>query len=225
MSVGPPRAHPEAVIGVTIATQPPLWGELLARTLGGEPNLRILGRVGTEEELAGNLAHTDVDVVVFDFEALGPGAEGIIARLRRSSPRTRFLVLARRSDEAAMVGVLRAGASGLVPKHDAFATLVAAIRAVASGESWAHRRVTAQALEELSSHGRDRGEPVGRLTRRELQVVDCVSRGLRNRDIASALGISEKTVKTHLNTVFAKLGVRSRMELALWVQGQIQPTT
>jgi len=56
-------------------------------------------------------------------------------------------------------------------------------------------------------------------------VVDCVSRGLRNRDIASALGISEKTVKTHLNTVFAKLGVRSRMELALWVQGQIQPTT
>ena len=63
------------------------------------------------------------------------------------------------------------------------------------------------------------------LTRRELEVLDGITRGLRNREIALLLGVSEKTVKTHLNNIFAKTQVRGRFALALWAQGQVQPKT
>lgn len=219
----PDRSAP--TIRLTIATQPALWGELLERVLEHETNIQVQGLANNEETLAHILRNALPGIVLLDYEAMGAGCEGVIARLRRTSPQTRFLVLARRTDEAVVVALLRAGAAGLVDKQGSLATVLAAIRAVAAGETWAHRRITAQALTELSSWGPARTGSDPELTRREWQVAEGVSRGLRNRDIALTLGIREKTVKAHLSSIFSKLGVRSRMELALWVQGRIQPGT
>ena len=210
-------------VRLAFAVYPPLWGELLAHSLSRESWVEVVGRAAGEDELRQLTAEHAPDVIMLDYEGLGPNSEGVIARLRRLAPKVRILVLARRSGEETVVSVLRAGAAGLVGKGTDIGTLLNAVRAVAAGEVWANRRVAAQAIEQLAQPARP--EPDGRivLTRREWEVVEAIGRGLRNREIAHSLGISEKTVKTHLNHIFSKLRVESRFALALWAQGELQP--
>ena len=155
-------------------------------------------------------------VLLFDYEGLGPSAERAIQRLHRSAKGTRILVLATRSSDETVERVLRSGASGLVGKQQPFATLVRAIRAVAAGELWANRRATAHIVELLSGPSDRNASPVERLTRREWEITDAVAQGLRNKDIARTLSISEKTVKSHLNNIFRKLQVDNRFAVGLY---------
>ncbi len=212
-------------VRVAVAVYPPLWGELLAHSLSQETWVEVVGRAAGEDELRQLTSEHAPDVILLDYEGLGPNSEGVISRLRRLAPTVRVVVLARRSGEDTVVSVLRAGAAGLVGKGTDIGTLLNAVRAVAAGEVWANRRVAAQAIEQLAAPSRP--EPDGRvsLTRREWEVVEAIGRGLRNRDIAHSLGISEKTVKTHLNHIFSKLRIESRFALALWAQGELQPKT
>lgn len=210
---------------VAIAVRPSLWGELLQLLLERERHLTVVGRAETEEALTALLDETVPDIAVLDLEAFGPGVEGLIVRLRKAFHSVRFLVLANRSGEEAVISVLRAGAAGLVAKQTDYATLVAAIRAVGQGETWAHRKAAAQALDQLADPYRGLRPGATHLTQREMEVVDGVARGLRNREIAVALGISEKTIKTHLSNVFSKLGVHGRTALALWALNQMEPKT
>ena len=221
----PPFPQPAASreIGVIVAVQPALWAELLAILLGREPGIKVLGRAATEEEVAALVGGDQRCVVLFDFEALGPYSAGIVARLHRSAPRARTLVLARRSGEETVTLVLRAGAAGLLGKDAEYATLLAAIRAVAAGQVWARHSDTAHVIEQLIATRHAALEESPDLTRREWEVVDAVGRGLRSSEIAVTLGISPKTVKTHLSNIFAKTQLRGRFALALWAQDQLQP--
>ena len=90
------------------------------------------------------------ELLLLDYEALGPNSESIIARLRRIAPRTRILVMATRSADEYVERVLRAGAAGLVGKQLDFVALLRAVRAVAAGEIWANRRAQALTLERLT---------------------------------------------------------------------------
>jgi two-component system, NarL family, response regulator DesR len=220
--VGPRR---RGDLPLVVAVQPALWCELLCSALGGEPGMRIIAGIASEDELRASLPPDEPAIVILDYEAFGPNSEGLIARLHRAAPRARVLVLARRSGAAVVRSVLRVGAAGLVGKEASLATLVDAIRAVSAGQVWANREVTAQVLDQLASPAGQGPEDQPALTRRELEVLDAISRGLRNREIARRLGVSEKTVKTHLSNIFTKTGLRGRFALALWAQGQLQPKT
>jgi DNA-binding NarL/FixJ family response regulator len=210
-------------VRLMLAIYPPMWGELLAQILGREEWIDVVGRAGDEDELRRVAAEAKPEVIILDYEGLGPNAEGVVSRLRRLVPRVRVLVLARRSGEETVVLLLRAGAAGLVGKSDPLTTLLSAVRAVTSGEVWANRRAAAQAIEQLAAPVPVETDGRANLTRREWEVVEGVGRGMRNRDIARSLGISEKTVKTHLNHIFSKLHFESRFALALWAQGELQP--
>ncbi len=229
MSVAPESGPPHGgsarrrPVRLGLAVYPPLWGELLARMLSEVAWIEVVGRSAGEDELRKLTSDNAPNVIMVDYEGLGPDAEGVVARLHRLAPGVRVLVLARRSDEQAVVSLLRTGAAGLIGKNVDLPTLVKAVRAVASGEVWADRRATAQVLEQLCA--RQGVEPQGhaRLTPREWDVVEAVGRGLRNREIAKVLGIGDKTVKTRLNHIFSKLHLKSRFALALWAQGELQP--
>jgi len=214
-----PSAQP---VRLAIGVYPPLWGELLAQVLGREMWIEVVGRAADEGELRQLTSNETPKVILLDYEGLGPNAEGLVSRLRRLAPKVRVLVLARRSGAQTVVSLLRAGAAGLVGKDVDLSILLNAVRAVAAGEVWADRKAAAQALEQLAAPVRTEPEGHVVLTRREWEVVEAVGRGLRNRDIARGLGISEKTVKTHLNHIFSKLHVESRFALALWAQGGVQ---
>ncbi len=221
----PTESRSAPPIRLVVAVQPALWCELLSAALGRQPGLQVIGSATREEEIQDLVSHADLTVVLIDYEAMGPNTEGVIARLRRSSPRARVVVLARRSGEEVVRSVLRAGAGGLVGKEMKLATLVDAIGYVGRGQVWANRAVTAQVIEDLLVPARASADGTPLLTKREWEVLDAVSRGLRNLEIARLLGISERTVKTHLNNMFAKTRQQGRFALALWAQGQIEPKT
>ncbi len=210
---------------VAVATRPALIREILCRVLSAEPGLALAGHASDEAAIRDLLRTEKPRVLLFDFEALGPSGESLISRLRRESPSTRFLVLATRSGADTVERVLRAGASGLVGKELDFETVVRAIRTVAAGEVWANRLVTAHALEYLaglSELGVARNSVNGHLTQREAEIVNEVGLGLRNREIAGKLRISEKTVHTHLNNIFRKLQMGNRIALALFARELVQ---
>jgi len=220
-AVSPAKPRDHRRLGIAVAAQPALFCETLSCQLDAEPSFAVVGRAGNEDQIGKVLAKENPQVLVFDYEGLGPNAESTVHRLRRAAPATRILVLATRSGDETVERVLRAGASGLVGKQLEFTVLVRAIRAVAAGEIWANRRVTSLALESLT--GSSAKVSKSELTKREQEIADACGRGLRNKEIALHLNISPKTVKGHLNNIFRKLQVDNRFALALQIAERIQP--
>src|SRR5262249_12145649 len=216
-----PPGSAERRLTVAIGTQPVLFRELLALFLADSPGVEVVGQGSDEDEIGRLLIEKGPAVLVFDYEALGPNGEIAIARLRRAAPRTRILVLTTRSSEETVERVLRAGGSGVVGKQLGTEMFLRAIHAVAAGEVWANRLTVAQTLEHLANPNRIALDD--RLTRREWEIVDGISRGLRNREIARRLKISEKTVKSHVNNIFRKLQVDNRFAVGLYAWEQTRP--
>jgi two-component system nitrate/nitrite response regulator NarL len=210
-----PKTEADPRFGIAISSGAVLFRDVLSSLLDKDPAFKILGQANNEKDLIRLMRRDKPRVLLFDYEALGPGGESVISRLRRAVPETRILVMASRTDSEHVGRVLRAGASGLVGKNLTFETLMRAIHAVGRGEVWADRRATARVLEDLTIR-QPRVED--RLTRREVQIVEAVARGLRNKEIASQLRISQKTVKSHLNNIFRKLRVDGRVALAIFAQ-------
>jgi DNA-binding NarL/FixJ family response regulator len=210
----PARFQDTRQLRVAIATQSPLFRDVLSLCLAKEDSIEVIGEAREEAGIIEILRAKGPDLLLFDSETLGPGSEGMIRRLRRMAPETRILVIATRLADENVERVLRAGASGLVGKQLGYETFLRAVRAVADGEIWANRRAQALTLEHLTNFGAGAPEPEAQLTKRERQIVDEVARGLRNKEIARQLNISEKTVKNHLQNVYRKLSLEGRYALA-----------
>jgi DNA-binding NarL/FixJ family response regulator len=120
--------------------------------------------------------------------------------------------MARQVSDPWVARALRFGAAGLVGKNESVTTLLQAMEAVASGETWAGRRAIAQALSGLVKERRRSASP---LTSRERQLLSLLGEGYRNKELATLLKIKEHTVKIHLHSLFRKLNVRTRVEAAL----------
>ena len=203
-------------VTLAIAARPTLFGEVLARQLGGEDGLQVIGLARDEDQMLQLLKARGPRVLLLDYEGVRPNVENLIVRLRRAATGTRILVLANESNQDAVERVLHAGGSGLVDKQLDLATLVRAIRTVAAGELWANRRAIALTLEHIAEASTHIAEWDGKLTTREWQITESVGQGLRNKEIARRLNISEKTVKSHLNNIFRKLQVDNRFAVGLY---------
>lgn len=220
-----PESRPGETRGwlrLVMGVRPGLLRDALTRLLETVPDLRVVGYGETEEQIRELSRSLRPGLVLFDYEAMGPHSESMISNLRRAAPRTRILVIARRTADETIESVLRAGASGLVGDDAEFATLVRAIQVVGEGELWANRRIAARVLERLTAVS----APVAslkNLTKREVEIADGVAQGLRNKDIAQQLNISEATVKSHLNTIFRRLKIEGRLALAMLAQERVLP--
>jgi DNA-binding NarL/FixJ family response regulator len=208
---------------IAVAVRPALFCEILTARLREEPELEVVGSARDEEELRVLLAKSRPGILLFDYEGLGPAAELAIRRLRRTSRGTRILVLATRSGDETLERVLRAGAAGLFAKQQPYGSLVRAIHAVASGELWANRAAAAHVVERLVPSAEADRHVDERLTQREWEIVDAVGQGIRNKEIGTRLRISEKTVKSHLNSIFRKLRVDNRFAVGLYSLDRQRP--
>ena len=155
------------------------------------------------------------DVVVMDVRM--PLVDGVAAtgRLRAAAPDTPVLALTTFDDDAALAGMLRAGAAGFVLKGVPAEELQRAVRVVAQGGAWLDPAVTGRVLTVYrdapsSAAAPARRAALDRLTDREREVLALIGRGRANPEIAADLGVSEGTVKTHINHIFTKLGLRDR---------------
>lgn len=201
------------MIRVLIADDHGVMRDGLGRLIGALDDMEVVG-LAADGEAAVELCRTsEPHVVVMDLEM--PGVDGIQAtrRILADRPQTAVLALTAFSDRPRILGALEAGACGYLLK-DASADQVAdAIRAAARGESPLDPRAASVVLA-----ARSEPDPAGGLSPREREVLLLLAEGLPNKLIARRLGISEKTVKTHLTSVFRALGVTDRTQAALWAE-------
>jgi two-component system response regulator DevR len=188
--------------------------------LDNDSAMKVVGEAGTIREGCAVAGRTEPDVILLDPNVGGEAAISHLKEVQASSPRSKVLMLTGFLDDEANQRAAECGAMGLVLKIHAAATLLMAIRKVSQGEVWFDRALTAKLIREANTRRTDEREGdvlFSKLTDRELEIAMKIGEGLVNKDIALALGISEKTVRNCLTTIYEKLGVIGRLELALFL--------
>jgi len=183
----------------------------LEQLLATTDDIELVGTASNGNEAIEAVGRLHPDVVLMDLSM--PELDGVEATRRISAehPSSRVLVLTSFSDQTRILDALSAGADGYLLKHAEPDDIADAIRAVHAGESPLDPKA-ARALVESRRSGRDTPQ----LTDREREVLLLVRDGLANKQIARRLGITERTVKAHLTSVFQRLGVTDRTQAALW---------
>ena len=184
----------------------------LRAVLGTTDDCEVVGEAATGEEAVALVPTLRPDVVVMDLSMPGAGGVEATRQVRAVSPSTRVLVLTTFSDDHRVRAALAAGATGYLLKDAAPDDVVTAVRAAARDEAPIDSRV-ARAL--LPGAPADRGPE---LPPRERDVLVRIARGLSNRQIATELGIAERTVKVHVGSLFRRIGVADRTSAALWAR-------
>ncbi len=182
--------------------------------LESQPDMIIIGEAENGLEAISKTAELKPDVVLMDVEM--PDVNGIEAtrRIKGSHPQTAVLALTMYEDDQYFFEMLRAGASGYVPKRAAPDELVSAIRAVSRGEVFLYPSLAGRLVHDyLQRGGAEEQTPVGQLTPREQQVLTLIAEGLSNGEIADRLVISAKTVDRHRENIMRKLNLHSRVDL------------
>jgi DNA-binding NarL/FixJ family response regulator len=191
-------------VRLLIADDHPVVRQGLRAMLDNEADLEVVGEAGSGREVVAMAGTLEPDVVLMDLRM--PDGDGVEAttEIGRRYPSVRVLIVTTYETDADILRAVEAGATGYVLKDTPLPELVNAIRSAARGETVLAPSVAARLMRRMRSPS-----PLS-LTARELEVLQCVARGLTNADIGRELFIGEATVKTHLLRSFAKLGVDDR---------------
>jgi DNA-binding NarL/FixJ family response regulator len=215
------------VISVLIADDQDLVREGLRMLLEAEPDFTVAGEAGDGGQALAQARVLDPDVILMDVRM--PRMNGIEAttRLVQAGSRARILMLTTFDLDEYVYHALKAGASGFLLKDASREQLVGAVRAVSAGETLLAPAITRRLIEDFC-RGPAPGTPAdatGGLTERELEVVRLVAQGMSNAEIASTLYLSEATVKSHIARILAKLGLRDRVQVAVYAyeHGIVRP--
>ena len=203
-------------ISVLIADDHPVVRQGLRAFLELQPDLQVVGEAGDGAQAARLARELRPDVVLLDL--VMPGTDGVAALelMAESALESRVLIVTSFGEQRTVIPAIRAGARGYVSKDVEPSALAAAIRAVAAGHVLLGPEVAAALLGPDAARSGSGGGAEPQLTAREREVLDLIARGRSNREIARALTVSEKTVKTHVSNVLMKLGVADRTQAALW---------
>lgn len=192
--------------------------------LGTQPDLQVVGEAGSGEEGVRLCREHTPDVVLVDL--VMPGLDGVetTRRIRQASPGTQVLILTSYHDDEHILPAMRAGARSYLLKDVSPEELAQAIRRVAAGGAVLHPTVAAHLVQHLQNPEPRAPNPAADLSERELEVLRIIAAGLNNAEIARRLYISEKTVKTHVSNILAKLGLEDRTQAAVfaWREGIVR---
>ncbi|WP_353952274.1 response regulator transcription factor [Knoellia sp. S7-12] len=207
-------------VRIVIADDHDLYRRGLQDALQREPGLEIVAEAASCDEAVEECIEFGPEVVLLGHRTPGNSAIEACAAITQASPRTKILILTASDDEAVLFAAYQAGATGYLLKDMPTEQIIESIRLAHGGQSMIPPRMTSLLLAEFTRLGhsrRPRNEAAGsRLTHRERQVLQQVSRGKVNREIAAHMFISENTVKIHVRAMMTKLQVNSRVEAALF---------
>ncbi|HKD86835.1 MAG TPA: response regulator transcription factor [Terriglobales bacterium] len=208
-------------IAIVIADDHAVLRESLTALLQSQPDFQVVGSAANGDEALQLVQQHKPQVLVLDL--FMPGSDGfeVLRTLERAGSRVSSVVLTGSESRDDYVQVVRLGARGLVLKADNPEKLFAAIRSVAEGDLAFSDEIARTVLDAMVTHQPSAPSSMSRLSERERQISYMVARGLKNRDIAGELNISENTVKRHLQSIFSKTGSRDRLELAVLALGEI----
>ncbi|MBF6559200.1 MAG: response regulator transcription factor [Candidatus Binataceae bacterium] len=202
-------------IRVAIADDHALFRQGLKSLLLLQSELEVVAEIETAGQIAQTLDSFPCDILLLDLQM----DLWTLPEIQSLARTVRIVVLTASERIEDAMAALKAGARAIVQKRFAVETLMEAIRAAFAGFIWMPPSVQAEIASQWES------ARANRLTARESEIITCVASGLRNAEVAERLSITEATVKTHLNNIFQKLGLRDRVELTLYAfrSGLIEP--
>ena len=206
------------MIRVLVVDDHPIVRQGLRSYLSSREGIEVVGDAGDGESAVAMVGDLAPDVVLMDLVMPGMGGLAAIGAVVALGPGTRILVLTSFSSEDQVIPAIQAGAAGYLLKDASPEEVEAAVRAVAAGEGRLDPSLAAVVMAAAAGRGDDDPGDVGlaRLTPRETEVLRLLGEGLSNRALAERLFVSEKTVKTHVSSILAKLGLTDRTQAALF---------
>jgi DNA-binding NarL/FixJ family response regulator len=217
---------------VVVADDQTVVREGIVMLLGLLPGIEVVGAAGDGYEAVALVAELAPDVVLMDLRM--PRCDGVEAtrRIRAEHPGTQVVVLTTYADDESLFPALRAGARGYLTKDAGGDEIVRAVESVLSGDAGLSPSVQRRLLERLSEPAAAPApdalvEPPDGLTTRETEVLLLIAEGLTNQEIARKLHVSTATVKTHINNLFAKTGLKDRAQAVRYAfgKGLVRPPT
>jgi two-component system nitrate/nitrite response regulator NarL len=197
------------VTRVLLVDDHPMIAAALDMLLRGS-SYELLGRARSAAEANREIARVKPDLVLLDVNLPDGTGLDVLRRLSRSRSRPRVILLTAGMDDSQLLNAAELNPEGMVLKTSDPGLLTEAMDAVVGGNRWIDPEIA-----DRTRRARERADSAPPLTRRERELIELVRQGLRNRDIAAELGVTEGTVKVYLHAIFDKLQVENRTELAL----------
>lgn len=189
----------------------------LMTLLNDQPNMEVVGEASTAGEAVKAVEKLDPDVALMDIRLPGEGGIEAARQVTKKFPRTKVIMLTSFADDELIMRAINAGAVGYVLKQVGNEELLRAIDAAARGEALLDPAVTARLLSRVRENERKAEEDAFRdLSNREMDVLALLARGKTNAEIGQSLNLSEKTVGNYVSTMFEKLHLNNRIELAAY---------
>jgi two-component system, NarL family, response regulator LiaR len=198
-----------------IADDHPSFRDGLCRLLQDEPDLEIVATPGEGKEAVELAGKLKPNIIVMDISM--PEMNGLDAakQIKATTPEIAILMVSAYGYQSYVLAALRAGAAGYLLKNAPLHEIIKAIRMVSSGDAVFDMKITGALLQKMAGDKIEKHTDIEELHTREQQVLSLAAKGMGNKEIATNLGISERTVQTHLVNIFKKLKVGSRTEAVL----------
>jgi DNA-binding NarL/FixJ family response regulator len=207
-------------ISLVLADDHPLILHGLQLFLRSEPDFEVLACCQDGIETLRTVCQLRPDILILDLLMPGRNGLAILREMQAADLPTRVVVLTASMDEDSLIEAMQLGVSGVVLKEMAVTLLIQCIRKVYAGDQWLERGLVGRAIEKMLRRETGAREVAKLLTPREIEIVRLAASGLRNKEIANSLAISEGTVKIHLHRSYEKLHVDNRMALLRYAQAK-----
>lgn len=194
---------------VLLVDDHPMIGAALEMLLRGS-DYELLGRARTAAEANKQIGALKPELLLLDVHLPDGSGLDVLRKLQRARARPKVILITAGMDESQLLNAAELNPEGMVLKTSDPGLLIESMDAVVAGERWVDPEIA-----ERTRHAEERAASAPPLTRRERELIELVRQGLRNRDIAAELGVTEGTVKVYLHAIFDKLNVDNRTELAL----------
>ena len=206
-------------VRILLADDHTIFRDGLRKLLEAEPDMEIVGEAGDGAEAVALTQQVRPDMLLLDLAMPRvPGLEALREVIGLKTP-VKIILLTAAIEKRQIIEALQVGARGVVMKDAATQMLIRAIRTVMNGQFWVGREgvsdMVAYLKHQIASQPAPKAKSYG-LTRREIEILGTIVAGLSNKEIAQKFSLSEDTVKHHLTNIFDKVGVSSRLELALF---------
>ena len=208
----------ETPIRVVLADDHPLLLGGLDQLLSLERDIRVVARCPNGNEALAAIARERPHVAVVDLTMPGRSGLDLLRELAAIRSSVRLVLLTARIEHEQVLEAMKLGVAGIVLKESAPLQILDCIRRVATGEQWIDHVIGSRTLDAVLRRQAGAAKAAAVLTSREVEVVRNVARGLRNKEIADLLSITEGTVKAHLRTIFEKLAIDSRTKLIVYAR-------
>jgi DNA-binding NarL/FixJ family response regulator len=204
-------------IRVILADSQSIYRVGIKKVFALEDDIRVVAQVETLTNLQAALERYPTDVVVLEGQLVA-GTIDAIPELVKNCPDAKIIVQVVETDEDNIVELYRRGVRGVVPRSISPDLLIKCVRKIADGETWIDNQSVSWVIEAYRSQASSLTSPrvLPKLTKKELAIISCITRGMRNKEIAYQIGTTEQVIKNYLRKVYDKLGVSDRLELALY---------